>query len=46
MESVSMINNIGMPGLLLLLGGLNPAGIVPTTLFALTTSAAVMTGIN
>ncbi|WP_275041301.1 hypothetical protein [Loktanella sp. S4079] len=37
---------IGLPGLLLVLGAFNPGGVVPTTLFALTTSAAVMTGIN
>ncbi|GEM_PF-5927447 len=39
-------NYFGLPGLLLLLGGLNLGGIASTTLFALITSAAVMTGIN
>ncbi|SFR42331.1 hypothetical protein SAMN04488005_1762 [Yoonia tamlensis] len=46
MEATSMMTNIGLPGLVLLLGALNPGGIVPTALFTLITSAAVMTGIH
>lgn len=42
-----MMMNIGLPGLLLVLGGvLNPGGIVPTALFALTTGAVMLTGMN
>ncbi len=41
------MTTIGLPGLLLVLGaGLNPGGLIPTALFALTTGAAMMTGIN
>jgi hypothetical protein len=45
MEAPSIIN-AGLPGLLLLTACFNPGGIIPTALFVLTTSAAVMTGIH
>jgi hypothetical protein len=39
--------SIGLPvGVLVLMGGLSPGGILPAALFALITGAVMMTGMN